>query len=103
MDYSQAFFFVHVTPSPPLTSWGGAPVVSLLSRPDQKRCAQEATPLHWSGFLRSREEEVAQLVRSVPWLSSPRQLSLSMVPMMRVKAACWARDSVTSSSYRLNA
>ena len=76
---------------------------SLVKCPDQKTCAQVATLRHWSGFLRSREEDMAQLDLRVSWFSSPRLDSCSRVAIIRVMAACWARESVTSSSYRVKA
>ncbi len=78
-------------------------VPSLELRPDQNKCAQVATERHWSGFLSNRDDDMAQLLRSVSWLSSPRQVSRSKVAMMSAMAVCWARVSVISSSYSVNA
>ena len=71
--------------------------------PDQKRCAHMATPLHWSGFFSKWEHAIAELVFSVSWFSSPRQVNCSITATISAMAACWALLSEMSPSQRANA
>ena len=81
---------------PPLTS-------SPLTLPDQNRCEQAATALHWSGFLSSFDAARAHLVRNGSWFSSLKQPICWKVAIMRLMADNCALLSLISSSYKLNA
>ena len=55
--------------------------------PDQNRCEQTWTALHWSGFFKSVEAARAHWVLSGLWFSSVKHVIFSRVPMISVMAA----------------
>jgi hypothetical protein len=67
---------------------------------DQKRWEQTPTARHWSGFFNNLAAAKAHCVRNGSWFSSPKHVIFSNVPIIKVIAASWARESLTSSSYR---